>query len=89
MLVCGTNPDQLHCLCSLFLCFEAVFGLDVILAELVLVDQVTNVDGLVGILRCKELSLPKKYLGILFGFTFKAQEIWNESIKKIDYQLAG
>jgi hypothetical protein len=29
----GTNPDHIHCLCALFLCFEVVFGQTVNLAK--------------------------------------------------------
>jgi hypothetical protein len=57
-------------LCALlFLCFETVSGLKIILAKskLVPMGNVENVDGLVGILGCSVTSLPLKYLGLPLG----------------------
>lgn len=75
---------------SVFSCFEAVLGLKVNLAksEVVLVGNVDNVDGLVGILRCGVASLPSKYLGLLLGASL-AKSICDEVIEKIECRLAN
>jgi hypothetical protein len=51
----GVDPDHLCHLCCLFLCFEAVSGLEIHLAKpkLVHVGNVNNVEGLAGILGCR------------------------------------
>jgi hypothetical protein len=86
LLLCGADPNHLHNLRSLFLCFEAVSGLKINLAksELVLVGNVDNVTGLAGILGCGVMSLPLKYLGLPLGASYKAKHIWDGVIEKID-----
>jgi hypothetical protein len=61
---CRADPNHLHKLWGLFLCFEVVLGLKTNLAklELVLVGNVDNVTELVGILGCGVASLPLKSL---------------------------
>jgi hypothetical protein len=85
------NPNNLRNLCSLFLCFEAVFGLRINLAksELVPVGNVMNVEGLASILGCRVSSLPMKYLGLPLGVSFKAKSIWDDIIEKVQRRLAG
>lgn len=86
MIFCGVNPDHLHYLNALFLCFEAVSGLKINLAklELVSVGIVNNVDGLAGIPGRKISSLPLKYCKLLLRASFKAKSIW-----KIKHHLAS
>jgi hypothetical protein len=77
--------------CVLFLCFETVFGLKVNLAksELVFVNKVDSVDGLVGILGCKVSFLPLKDLDFLLRASYKAKSIFDGIIEKIERQLAS
>jgi hypothetical protein len=55
----GVDPEYLHHLRRVFLCFEAILGLKVNLAksELIPVDNVDDVDALADILGCKVSSL--------------------------------
>jgi hypothetical protein len=91
LIFCEANPDHLRNLRSLFLCFEAVFGLRINLAksELVPVGNVMNVEGLASILGCRVSSLPMKYLGLPLGASFKAKSIWDDIIEKVERRLAG
>jgi len=85
LIFCGAIPNHLHYLCTLFLCFETVSGLKINPAksELVLVANVNIVDGFVGILGCRVSSLPLKYLGFMWGASFKAKSIWDGIIEKV------
>jgi hypothetical protein len=87
----GADLDHLSLLWCLFLCFEAVSGLKINLAnsELVLVGLINNVEGLAKILGCKVSYLPMKYLGLPLGASFKAKPIWNGIIEKVKCFLAG
>lgn len=77
LILCGTVPDHLRLLRCLFLCFEVVSGLKINLAksEFVSVGIVNNVEGLAKILGCRVSSLPKKYLGLSLGASFKGKSI--------------
>ena len=81
---CEANPNQLYQLCCLLLCFEAVVGLEIKLAEfdLVLVGFMEEVGSLASILGCKAFSLPMKYLCLSLGAQFKGKSIWNGMIKR-------
>jgi len=85
------NPDHLHYLRVLFLCFEAVLGLKINLAKsvLVLVGYVDNMDELARILGCGVSSLPLKYLGLPLGDPFKTKSIWDDVVGKIERRLAS
>jgi hypothetical protein len=84
-------PSQLCYLRTVFLLFEAAFGLKVNLAKSVLipVGNVEQVDMLVSILGCGVASLPVKYLGLPLGASFKAKNIWDGVIEKLEYRLAS
>jgi hypothetical protein len=71
---CGAHPYHLRYLCALFLCFEAIPDLKINMAnsELVPVGNVTDVDGLAGILGCGISFLPLNYLGLPLWASFKA-----------------
>jgi hypothetical protein len=56
---------------------------------LVPVGNVINVDGLAGILGCKDSSIPLKYLGLLLGVFYKSKAIWYVFIEKVEWRLAG
>jgi hypothetical protein len=57
LLFCGTGPNHLCNLRSLFLCFEVVLGLKANLVKLELVPM-GNVDNVAGILGCGVASHP-------------------------------
>jgi hypothetical protein len=91
LFFCEANPNHLRSLRSLFLCFEVVSGLMINMAklELVLVGDVTNVEGMGNILGCRVFPLPMKYLDLHLGALFKAKSIWDDIIEKIEHCLAG
>jgi hypothetical protein len=76
LILCRVDPDHLHHLRCLFLCFEAISGLKINLAKskLVPIGNVNNVEGLASILGCRVSSLPMKYLG-LPSSAFRAKSI--------------
>ena len=78
-------------LSALILSFKVVSGLKINLAkfELVPVDNVGNVDGLVGILGRGVSSLPVKYIGLPLGASFKTKFSWDNFIEKIERLLAS
>jgi hypothetical protein len=86
LILCHVNADHLCHLCCLLLCFEVALGLKVDLdkSELVLVENVDHVEGLVDILGCG-VSLPVKYLGLPLGASYKAKHIWDGVIEKIEW----
>ena len=71
--------------------FEAVFGLKINLgkSELVPVGVVHDIDLLLNVLRCKQGTLPMKYLGLPLGAKFKNKTIWNPILEKMERRLAG
>jgi len=90
LIFCEANLEHIRSLPSLFLCFEAVSGLRINMAKLVLVSvgNVMNVEGLASILGCRVSSLPIKYLGLPLGASFKANFIWDDIIEKVERRLA-
>jgi hypothetical protein len=91
LVFCGANPDHLRFLQVLFLSFEAVLGLKIIMAKLVLVPvgDVDNMDELADIMGCGVSSLPLKYFGLPLGAPFKAKSIWDDVVGKIERRLAS
>lgn len=77
LIFCEAHLDHLRYLHCLFLCFEAISVLKISLAksELVLVSNVSNVEGLARILGCRVSSLHLKYLGLPLRAPFKARSI--------------
>ena len=47
------------------------------------------IEELADILGCKTSQLPMKYLGLPLGAKFKAKDIWNPIIEKMERRLAG
>jgi hypothetical protein len=72
LIFCGADPDHLHYMRCLFICFEVVLGLKINLAKLELVPMgnVDNVDGLASILGCGVSSSPLKYFDLPLGAFF-------------------
>ena len=91
LIFCEVDPDQILHLGFLLTWFEAITGLKVNLAksEMVQVGDAPHVGELAGILGCTTSTLPMKYLGLPLGAKFKAKEIWNEVLEKIERRLAG
>jgi hypothetical protein len=91
LVVYEANPSHLRYLRVLLLCFEAVFGLKVNLAESPLfpVGNVDNATELAVILGCGTSSLPLKYLGMPLGACFKAKSIWDDIVVKMERRLTS
>jgi len=85
-LFCGANSEQFQHLQCIFLCFEAILGLNINLAEseIIPVGEVGDVDKLANILGCRVSSLPMKYLGLSVGDSYQATSIWNGIIEKME-----
>lgn len=52
------------------------------------VNEVAVMDKLAGIMGCGIGSFPPIYLGLPLGAKYKAAEVWNEVIKKVEKKLA-
>ena len=88
---CDADLDQILILCMILIWFEAVSGLKINLgkSELVSIGVVHNIDLLLNVLGCKQVSLPLKYLGLPLGANFKDKTIWNPILEKMERKLAG
>ena len=91
LIFCHADPNQLVILMAILTKFEGVSGLRINLgkSELVPVGVVHNMDVLVGLLGCKQFSLPLKYLGLPLGAKFKELTIWNSILEKMEQRLAS
>jgi hypothetical protein len=91
LIFCEADPDHLFHLRSVLIWFEATSGLRINLgkSELVPVGEVPCIEELADILGCKTSKLPMKYLGLPLGARFKAKEIWNPIVEKMEHRLAG
>ena len=60
-------------------CFQAITSVKVNVgkSEIVPMGEVSNLDDLASILRCRVGNLPMKYLEMPLGAPFKATSIWN------------
>ena len=90
-IFCDVEPTQIANLRAILARFEEALGLSINLgkSELVLVGAVHNLEVLVGLLVCRQSSLPLKYLGLLLGAKFKDLSIWNLILEKMEWRLAG
>ena len=91
LIVCGVDPTRIASLRAILARFEEVFGLRINLgkSELVPIGVVHNMDVLVGMVGCRQSSLPLKYLGLLLGAKFKELPIWNPILEKMGRRFAG
>uniref|UniRef100_A0A2N9G1G0 Reverse transcriptase domain-containing protein n=1 Tax=Fagus sylvatica TaxID=28930 RepID=A0A2N9G1G0_FAGSY len=91
ILFCDAHPEQLFYICMVLTCFEAVTGLKVNMtkSEMVPIGEVNGLCALVDLLYCHVGSLPLHYLGMPLGASYKALEIWNPIIEKIERRLTG
>ena len=90
LIFCEVDLDQILFLRIILIWFEVVFGLKINLGklELVPIGLVHNFDLLLNVLRCKQGTLPIKYLGLPLGAKFKDKTIWNPILEKIERRLA-
>ena len=91
LIFCYVDPNQLVTLREILNRFEEVSGLKINLvkSELVPIGEVHNLDVLVGLLGCRNSSLPLKYLGLPLGAKFKEVSIWNPILEKMERRLVG
>ena len=90
-IFCDAEPTQIANLRAILARFEEALGLSINLekSELVLVGAMHNLEVLVGLLGCRQSSLPLKYLGLLLGAKFKDLSIWNLILEKMEWRLAS
>jgi hypothetical protein len=90
LIFCGAERDQLVHLKGVLMCFEAVSGLRINLgkSELAPIGQVSDMQGLAGVLGGRIISLPMKYLGLPLGARYKSKDIWNPILEKMEKCLA-
>ena len=91
ILFSDAHPEQLLYIRMVLTCFEVVTGLKVNMtkSEMVPIGEVNGLSALADILYCHVGSLPLHYLGMPLGTYYKALEIWNPIIEKIERRLAG
>jgi hypothetical protein len=91
ILFCDAHPEQLLYVRMVLTCFEAVTSLKVNMtkSEMVPIGEVHGLSALADLLYCHVGSLPLHYLGMPLGPSYKAVEIWNPIIEKIERHLAG
>ncbi|XP_065619630.1 uncharacterized protein LOC136063338 [Quercus suber] len=90
LIFCDADPTQIASLRAILARFKEVSGLRINLgkSELVPIGVVHNMDVLVGMLGCRQSSLPLRYLGLPLGAKFKELSIWNPILEKIERRLA-
>ena len=91
LIFCDADPTQIANLRAILVRFEEVSSLRINFgkSELVPIGVVHNMDVLVGMLDCRQSSLPLRYLGLLLGAKFKELSIWNPILEKMERRLAG
>ena len=91
LIFCDADPTQIANLRAILVRFEEVSGLRINLgkSKLVPIGVVHNMDVLVGMLGCRQSSLPLRYLGLPLGAKFKELPIWNPILEKMERRLAG
>jgi hypothetical protein len=91
ILFCDAIPEQLLYIRMALTCFEAVTGLKVNMtkSEMVPIGEVQDLSAMAELLYCQIGSLPMQYLGMPLGAPYRALEIWNPIIEKVERRLAG
>ena len=91
LIFCDADSMQIASLRAILARFEKVSGLRINLgkSKLVPIDVMHNMDVLVGMLGCRQSSLPLRYLGLPLGAKFKELSIWNPILEKMERRLAG
>ena len=90
-IFCDADPTQIASLRAILARFEEVSSLRINLgkSKLVPIGVVHNIDVLVGMLDCRQSSLPLRYLGLPLGAKFKELSIWNPILEKMERRLVG
>ncbi len=91
LIFCDIDPPKLEHLGYVLTWFEANSGLTINLgkSKMVPVGVVPNMEDLMSILGCLQISFPMKYLGLPLGAKFKETTIWNPIFEKMERRLAG
>ena len=91
LIFCDADAMQIASLRAILARFEEVSGLRINLgkSKLVPIGVVHNMDVLMGMLGCRQSSLPLRYLGLSLGAKFKELPIWNPILEKMERRLAG
>ena len=91
LIFCDADDMQIASLRAILARFEEVSGLRINLgkSKLVPIGVVHNMDVLMGMLGCRQSSLPLRYLGLPLGAKFKELPIWNPILEKMERRLAG
>jgi hypothetical protein len=91
LIFCEADLDQSLHLGFLLTWFEAISSLKVNLtkSEMVPMGVVPHIGGLAAIIGYKTSTLPMKYLRLPLGAMFKAKDVWNEMLEKMERRLAG
>uniref|UniRef100_A0A2N9HQT2 Reverse transcriptase domain-containing protein n=1 Tax=Fagus sylvatica TaxID=28930 RepID=A0A2N9HQT2_FAGSY len=91
IVLCDAAPEQVFHIRKVLSCFEAITGLHVNLAksEMVPVGVVDSMQPLADLLCCRVGVLPMLYLGMPLGAQYKALNVWNSVLEKIERRLAS
>ena len=91
IVLCDAAPKQVFHIRKVLSCFEAITGLHVNLAksEMVPVGVVDSMQPLADLLCCRIGVLPMLYLGMPLGAQYKALNVWNFVLEKIERRLAS
>jgi hypothetical protein len=91
IVFCDSAPEQVFHIRKVLSCFEAITGLHVNLtkSEMVPVGVVDSMQPLADLLCCHIGALPMLYLGMPIGAQYKALNVWNFVLEKIERRLAN
>uniref|UniRef100_A0A2N9IM54 non-specific serine/threonine protein kinase n=1 Tax=Fagus sylvatica TaxID=28930 RepID=A0A2N9IM54_FAGSY len=91
IVFCDAAPEQVFHIRKVLSCFEAITGLHVNLtkSEMVPVGVVDSMQPLADLLCCHIGALPMLYLGMPIGAQYKALNVWNFVLEKIERRLAN
>jgi hypothetical protein len=91
IVFCDAVPEQVFHVWKVLSCFEAITGLRVNLgkSEMVPVGVVDSMQPLANLLCCRIGVLPMLYLGIPLGAQYKALNVWNSVLEKIERRLTS
>lgn len=90
-IFCQPGVDILRHLSCVLLFFQAVSGLSINLSKLEMIRLGDRSDEarLTGVLGCKSVRLPIKYLGLPLGAKFKDLKSWELVVELFERRLAG
>nr|XP_016515287.1 PREDICTED: uncharacterized protein LOC107831999 [Nicotiana tabacum] len=90
LIFCGAERSQVQFLNLTLLLFEAILGLHINMLKSMIypVNEVPNLEELANLMGCSIGSLPTTYLGLPLGAKYKATDIWNGVIERVEKKLA-